>query len=181
MINLIPPSAKKRVTQEYWVRVITVWLLLGSAGFLILSVFLLPTYLIINQQISVMDVEVSHSSEKTSTFDVSATELVSATDKARLLLMNSSSTSFSTYKTKLDTLAGTSVKLNQFDFSRNITRGTIKISGIADTRQSLSDFRDSLEKEGSFTSVNLPISSLIKNKDLLFSIDLSLATTTNSI
>lgn len=181
MINLIPQSAKKKVAQEYWVRVITVWLLLGSIGFLMLSVFLLPTYVIINQKISEMEQEANLSSQKTSSFDVSAEALINGTNKAKLLLRNSSTTPFSTYMTKLETIASPAVKLSQFDFSRLGDGGTIKLSGMADTRQALSDFRDALEKDGSFVAINLPISSLIKNVDVLFSLDLTLATTTNPI
>lgn len=85
MINLIPPSAKKSITFEYWKRVITVWFCLFSSALVILSVFLLPTYIALQSEISFLEDKVSSGIDRVSDYDITATELITANKQAALL------------------------------------------------------------------------------------------------
>ncbi len=178
MINLIPPSAKKSIAFEYWKRVIATWLLMGSAALIILSVFLLPTQIALRTEISALENVVSTGLAKVATYDITATELVTASNQAKLLLETSSTNTPSDLITILNKYAGDSVMLNNFQFSKLTTGGSITLSGIADSRQALALFRDRVTLDTRFTAVNLPIANLIKDKDLLFNMEIVLATTT---
>ena len=178
MINLLPPAARKSVVREYWLRVSAVWLFLLGTGCLIVAVLLLPTYMLIHTQINTLDSQVSASTAKASTFDVSAAALIQASTDAAILTQGASSTPFSHYLKLIETLAGPDITLRDVTYVKTTESGKLTLAGQAATRQSLANFRDALEADPVFQNVNLPISSLIKDRDLLFSLDITIATTT---
>lgn len=181
MINLIPPAARKSVAREYWLRVISVWLFLFGTACLIVAVLCLPTYMLIHLQTMTLDEQLSLASEKNATFEVSASALLQANVQAEILTQSASTTPFSVYLTTIETIAGTAIILQDIALAETPQGGTMKLSGTATTRQALANFRDALETHPAFAAVNLPISSLIKDQDLLFAMDVILATTTVSI
>jgi hypothetical protein len=178
MINLIPPSAKRGVTYEYWKRVITVWLYLASAALVILTVFLLPTQVVLRSEIQTLTDIVNAGVDRVANYDISATELVEASGLARLLLENQATNTPSELINILTKHAGGTVVLSNFQFTKLTTLGGITLSGMAQSRQALAQFRDTVTADAHFSAVNLPISNLIKDKDLLFSMEITLATTT---
>lgn len=178
MINLIPPTARRSVTIEYWLRAIAVWLLLLGTSCLILAILLFPTYILIRMQVSLLGTNLTASSDKIATFDVSSAELTLANNRARILTSVTSTTPFSVYMDTVNQLAGGEVEITQMTFSRPESEGKIKLTGIAKNRQALAQFRDQLEANSAFANVNLPISNLIKERDLLFVMDINLATST---
>ncbi len=182
MINLIPPAARRLVVREYWVRVLSVWMFLVGTGCLVVAALLLPTYVLIHSQISVLSETSSGVAEKVATYDSSAAELKLASEQAAILMSGGSTTPFSTYLTLIEASAGSDIEIRSVDFTRGGTgNGAVILSGESNTRQALADFRDALESEGSFTKVDLPISNLIKERDVLFSIQMQIATTTPKI
>ena len=70
--------------------------------------------------------------------------------------------------TILDTLAGSAVELRLLGYTNVGTSSTLAISGQAQNRQALATFRTAIEAHPYFYSADLPISSLIKDRDLLF-------------
>lgn len=178
MINLIPPSAKKGVVKEYWKRVITVWLFILGTSFLILSVFLLPTYVRLQSEIAALQASVGTSKEHIATYDVSNTELTSVSKKAEYVLGSKQSVNFSEQITNIESKATNKITLQDFDFTNIGGQVSLKISGMASTRQDLVNFKEALEKDVIFDSVVLPIENLIKSQDILFVMDLKLSTTT---
>ena len=113
-----------------------------------------------------------------SQYDISATELITANNQAQLLLKRATTSSPSEVIAILTTLAGTNVSLTNFQFSNLVTAGKITVSGVASTRQDLAVFRDGVSGDKRFSAVDLPISNLIKDKDLLFTMNISFATST---
>jgi hypothetical protein len=178
MINLIPPSAKKSIAVEYWKRVIAVWLGLFCTALIMLSVFLLPTHIALRSEIGYLEESVSAGVGRVSNYDISATELVTASAQARLLVENQASNTPSDLITVLMDYAGNNVTLNNFQFTKLATIPTITLSGLANSRQDLARFRDTVTADARFVNVDLPISNLIKDKDLLFSMEITLATST---
>jgi hypothetical protein len=182
MINLLPPNARRNVIREYWLRVATVWMFLLGTGCLIVAALLLPTYVQIQIQLNALSESMNASTETISSYDTLARELVVANDRSKILLNAASSTPFSVYVTNIEQLSGQAISINTYTFTRPKTgEATIAISGIARTRQELADFKDVLSSEGVYSRVDLPISNLIKEKDLLFSMQLFIATSTHSI
>lgn len=179
MINLIPPAGRARIVREYWIRVIAVWLFLFGTGCLLVAALLLPTYVLIHSQTSLLSQTVAVNIDKVTTFDVSVLKLTEATNLARLLTGEGTTTLTSWYLTNLETSAGTEVTIRSYDFDRPFLRGgTVTIAGVATTRQALANFRDQVASDPVFSAVNLPIGTLIKDRDVLFSMRITLATST---
>jgi Tfp pilus assembly protein PilN len=180
MINLIPPAARKSVVVEYWLRVVSVWLFLFGTGCMIVAVLLLPTYMIVRGQIAHLDGQVAATAEHATTFDEGAAELKKASTAAIMLTAGASTTPFSTYLKLLEQIAGDSVTLHSISYTNDQSGEKIIISGMATTRVGLAAFRDALEAQPAFTDVVLPIESLIKDRDLPFSMTMSVAAQTNT-
>ena len=76
-------------------------------------------------------------------------------------------------------VSGVDVSVRSFDVERpQLHGGTITIAGVATTRKSLADFRDIVSKDSAFSKTDLPIGNLIKDRDVLFSMKITLATST---
>ena len=78
---------------------------------------------------------------------------------------------------KITTNLSEKVKLNSIVFSKNLgekgKKGTtIVISGTATDRDALVSFGATLRESKSFTTVEVPVSSLAKDKDLPFSMNI---------
>ena len=86
MINLIPTVAKKRISYEYWTRVISVCLLILTGVIITGTLLLLPVYVGINSQISVYTDSAETATEKVSKYDISSSALIKTSQQARLLL-----------------------------------------------------------------------------------------------
>ena len=178
MINLIPPTAKKSIHREYLKRVATVWLFLFSVALTMLTIFLLPTYVALQREITSLETTTAVSSDRVSQFDISATELIKTNNQAMLLLHSVTTITPSKVISTLSDTAGSQVKLTNFQFSNLDTTGKVTISGVAVSRQDLAVFRDAVSADSRFSEVNLPISNLIKDRDLLFSMSMTISSTT---
>ena len=55
MINLIPPHARKAITREYWIRVVTVWMFLATFALMVIVALQIPTYVLINSLDAVLE------------------------------------------------------------------------------------------------------------------------------
>lgn len=168
MINLIPPKAKKGIIFEYWIRVVSVWMILGSFVLLLGAAVLFPVYVLIGVQIS--DDAIA-ATEKVNNYENISSQLIRASEQARYIKEESNYDLFSEYLNLFEELKGTAVILNQIQVARKENEvAPVILNGIADDRQSLASFRDRLLSDKNITSVDLPISNLARDKDIPFSI-----------
>ncbi len=72
---------------------------------------------------------------------------------------------------KLDELAGSEITLRQFNFD---AKNKLSLGGVAKTRAALSDFRDLLAADRQFSAVELPLTSLVNERDAVFTITLTI-------
>ena len=175
MINLIPPHARRRVITEYWVRVLAVWLLLLGSALLIIAILNLPVYVLLNNQ---KDAYLAQSEKAmTLSIDLDATEAtINRTNEiARLLAQGESEVPFTEYIVRLEELTNESVVLTDITLTRDTSEAVkeIQLTGLAETRQSLANFRNDIEADQFFDAVELPISNLAKDEDILFSVKIT--------
>jgi len=176
MINLIPTKARKEVVKEYWVRVVTVWLFILSVFGAAVSLFLSPVYVLVTSQVNIYESSAVEKSEKVAEYDLSAPSLAVASRQAQMIVSLRNKFSFSEMVDILESMKGEGVSLNNFDFRRSdLEIGSVKVQGKALTRQDLIDFRDLLLSHPKIKDIYLPISNLAKDKDIPFSISISLA------
>jgi len=178
MINLVPPAARAQIIKEYWFRVIAVWMFLLGTGCLVVASLLLPTYMLLRNELTSLRNQVMDNEVKVANFTSSATELRKAMDQTNILLSGQSMVAATAYDERLVALAGDSVQINAISFIQSTTSTKIEVSGIAETRTALASFRDAVEAAPEFTDALLPISSLIKDRELDFVLTITGTSTT---
>lgn len=171
MINLIPTHARHYVKVEYWVRVISVWLLLFAVAFLIIASLLIPSLVLIRAQLAAYSGTYQTASEKNDVYQGLEKSVSTANGIASELVHIKSEALFSKLIVDLESVALDKVSIDSVSLSREDDAvESIRVSGGAISRAALVDFRDSLEAHSSFDSVNLPLSNLAKDKDVSFNV-----------
>jgi len=176
MSNLLLETEEKHLHREYVTRMLIIYFVLASVLAIIAMVFSLPSYIlaesrrgIVEEKLAVLEALISGRQDKGSL------EYVAAAKEKMSLLDLENSKHVSTLIERVIALAQGDVKLLSFSLVRRPDiPPLLTIGGISPTRDTLVAFRRSLEKESSFSSVELPVSNFAKDKDIEFSIDLFL-------
>lgn len=173
MTNLIPPSARKKIIIEYWVRVVSVWLFVVAAVCLLMIIMLLPVYVLVNSQVNAYALSAEEATKKVAQYDLSAGALVKANMLSQKIFDLRQVKHFSPVVSTLESLQGQGIDIEGYEFGRKENSLTpVEVTGRATTRQSLAQFRDVLLKQKNVSDVVLPISNLAKDKDIQFSISI---------
>lgn len=171
MINLIPPKSKKSLLTEYWFRVSSVWLSLWAFALFASAGIMLPVYVLTGEKVEVYATSAEEASLKVAGFEDVSTSLIQASKQARVIMDESELPVFSDYISLFEGLQGADVQLNQIVLGRDEAGLTpASLVGIANNRQSLASFRDRILAEKQVSEVDLPISNLAGDKDIKFSI-----------
>jgi hypothetical protein len=174
MINLIPPSAKKGITIEYWLRVITVWFALLVGALIVSIAIMAPAYVLINLQIGASEESSAAASQKIAGYEAVANDLKQSNSEAKAVLDTTGYVPISNYVAIIRKLEGDNITVSEITIARSKDSfNPIQVKGEAVDRQSLSKFRDSLLAEPSVASVDLPISNLAKDKDIQFNLSVT--------
>ena len=175
MINLIPLTAKKKIITEYWVRVISVWMLISGVVLLVVSLLFLPVYVLVTSQVSVYESSAKEAMAKVAEYDFSASALAEANVQAQKLIELRQMKPFSDLIYDFTSLQGNDIAINNFDFKRTgMKLNSVQLTGKAKDRKALADFRDAMMTLPEVKDVYLPIANLAKDKDINFSISVTL-------
>lgn len=178
MINLIPPGAKKSITLEYRLRVLSVWFFASAVALVLGACVLVPSYVLINVQISALSSSAASASQKLATLKDVSKELDLASKQARALINGLQYNQMSDYAALFRKLESNEVTFSQISINRSKDGvSPIQLSGTATSRQTLATFRDQLLAEPVIESVDLPISNLAKDKDIQFSLTVTMKKT----
>jgi len=175
MVNLLPPTAKRKYVIEYYMRALTVLLFLLTAAMLVLGALMLPLWVSVEIQNKALSAPYAQAVADTASYVeledkiTSANLLVNELDRVRryepllprILLIHS--------------LAGSEVVINSVAEQRTKEGvvAEVSVTGVAATRAALAAFRDRLEADKQFTSVALPISNLAKDLEVPFSVTIT--------
>ncbi len=184
MMNLLSPQAEKTLTREYWVRVISVWAFLLSGACLTLALLLIPTYVLIHTQLSVITKGMSESSEKQKETEErfaraegsirEANELAAA---LRAPLMNTAYSDL--YEAIAEAGTKSQINLKTFIMRQAVDASTknVEVQGEARTRTELISFKTEIERSPYFEDAAIPISDLARETDLPFVMTITLSPT----
>ncbi len=175
MINLIPTIVRNAVIKEYWLRVLSVFLFMISVVAAVITFLFLPVYVLVSTQVDVYAQSAMQAAERVADFDVSAKTLTDANQLAEKILEQKKVENFSTIIKLVESLQPVGITINAIELSRSgETVASVKVDGLADTRNNLAAFRDILLQHESISDVILPISNLAKERDIEFSLALVL-------
>lgn len=175
MINLIPSAAKKSITTEYWLRVVTSWFLVWSAA-LVVGVFaLVPSYVLINIQVSVYEESAKMAQESIDNFQAVSKELVASSRQAGLVMNDVERPVLYDYVTLFESLQNSGIVISEVRLMRS-TEGVdpVYVAGEAKDRESLAAFRDRILSQPTVKEVDLPISNLAKDRDIQFGLTVTM-------
>ncbi len=173
MINLIPPTAQQDVKREYWIRVVTVWLsMLGVASALAIVLYI-PTYVLIQSQLVSYTQEFDQINTESQAFRDARTALAESNAIARALGVKNRIPSFTTIMNDLSATTGPGITLTGFEFiTAESALSKIQLTGNADTRTDLTRFSQQLQSDPRFSEVDLPLSQLAEDRDIVFTVTL---------
>lgn len=177
MINLIPNSAKRSIVKEYWMRVLSVWFLVWSIVLLMSAVAFLPAYVLISSQVKIYEQSALEASEKVATYENVSVALVQASQEAKVVIDEMAQHRLSSYLKRIEGLQGEGITVNDIRLSRlEQGVGPIIVQGLARDRQTLAAFRDRLQADPLVKEVELPISNLAQDRDIVFTLTVTTVT-----
>lgn len=176
MSNLIPQLAKKKVTTEYWVRVLTAWCGLWSISLLVAAVLIYPVYVFTATQVNVQSASASSAESVVADFDEVATQIETANNQARLVIEDSRKTRASQYISFLDSFENSEITIRSINLmkTKDGSMGPISLTGVAADRTSLAGLRDELLEEPAVEVVDLPIANLARDRDINFNLTITM-------
>ena len=176
MINLLPPEEKNRKVKEYKLRLIVVNALLLSVAFLIGSILLLPSYFFadtIQKSAENEVIALKGSSESTERVEIN-NQLRITKERLTAISNQGQQTEFYEIIETISSYAGKPIKLDTVSYSRGSDgkESRLQLAGVADTRDDLLEFEQFLDDDEMFEDVDLPVSSLAKDQDIEFNIQI---------
>jgi len=148
---------------------------LSAFVLLVIAALGIPTFVLMNTLNSTLAGQVDDARTKEDAYKESEKIIKDTNALIRHLKPATAPVRFSELIYELDNIADSGVKLTQFTFQEGDEEklANVAVAGIASTRVSLSEFRDDVESHPLFESVELPISNLVKDRDITFSMIVS--------
>ena len=174
MIHLERKLLQKKITREYLARLGTVATLFLTALIVIHGVFLLPTYLFYGVRIQELRDEEMRLDDTLALAEESALE-------KRLLYIGVQTNFLKTAKNipvltdayrEISSVRTEQISITGFTYepSRGEVQGTMRIQGVAGTREALYQFVRELESRPSINQAAFPIGNLARERDIPFTI-----------
>lgn len=188
MIDLLPSSEKSAIRKEYHLRVFVVCLAALSFVFAAMVFSFVPLYIFTLSRYGEFLIESQSDEIQTRIFQVKEMELAVRDTNKKIDLLQGGTQTPRVKDVFLNILesktAGISITGLSYDSGgvvgkkgkeETVSPITILIQGNSSDRSTLLAFKDALLQKKEFASVNLPISNLVKDTDLSFSINVIMA------
>lgn len=182
MINLIPPDARSRIVTEYWVRVVTVWLLLLAVAATVVGALLFPAYVLVTSQVNLSTTEADVARARVGEHDVTTKVLDAASEEARLIAVGAQDPRLTQVVEVIEEIIPAGVAAGSYTVTRQGGGvAPVILRGTATTRAALAAFRDSLLAHPRIARVDLPISNFAKDRDITFTVTLTISSSTPTL
>ncbi|MCF7815883.1 MAG: hypothetical protein K9M10_04125 [Candidatus Pacebacteria bacterium] len=174
MINLIPPEGQTVMRREYMFRTLAAFSLLFAGVFVLLTVSLIPTYVLIEAQINEFQFEITQSEQGGGSLDKVKQDVNLTKEIITQLKTPTSPVVISEAIDAIQSLAPQGIFFKTFtaDGSKG---NTIQLQGTSLTRDTLSRFKQVVEKSDMFNAAEIPISDLAHDANLPFVMTITLA------
>ncbi len=173
MINLLPPEGHKAVKREYVLRVGAAIFLLFAGVAIFLTVSLIPTYVLIGAQINSSEALTTEASDDAERYEDAEAEVKEIEMIMAQLQKRPQTQDISTIVAEIRKRASSAISFKTFRID-TAKKALIQIQGVAETRESLAQFRTALEASDLFAKAEVPISDLARETELPFAITITL-------
>lgn len=180
MINLIPAKEKKRIAQDFYLRLFTLFFYVIGVSILIASVALLPSYFVSSVKKNYAEVKLEmQKREPIPEFSRETLSSVQELESQLDLIENARENKFVVSQKIINEIILKKlpdVRINQILYENDPVKDKkISIRGTAPSRDRLLLFRRALEDSGLFAKVDLPISNFVKGSNIQFYLTLMLS------
>ncbi|MEA3399417.1 MAG: hypothetical protein U9R00_02815 [Patescibacteria group bacterium] len=178
MINILPKRQKNKVRHEYRMRLLTA--IFGMI--IILSLFatllLIPVYVSSNYKENLTERKLENFNKNN--FEIEIEDISGIVNEVNnnLIVLNTKEKNDYYLHEVLESILSLSpkgIKMLQILYNeRSDDSVAIEVYGEAKDRDTLQDFKNTIEQHGRFKNIDLPISNFVDKKDIDFSISFSL-------
>ncbi|MBI3888285.1 hypothetical protein HY311_00640 [Candidatus Nomurabacteria bacterium] len=175
MINLIPKEEKKKMTMDFYYRLLVLFLAMVSFSVFVALVSILPSYFLSVAKNS--EVNMKLETQKKEPLPLLGEQALSTIQDMNKKLGLVESAEKNKFPLSLKVVSAVvlrkmpNIKITEISYQNDSTKGKqISVTGTAPSREVLLLFRQSLEESMAFKSVDLPISNFIKGSDIKFNL-----------
>jgi cell division protein FtsL len=173
MLYLLTEKQKRRVLLEYRLRLVTVIAAMLTFVGIIGCVSIVPSYSFLKVNQNILKVEQQNvMGGKSENVDELSQKIADITNKAAILNPIDDSVYSSNIFLHLEKIAGDNTTIREFRFTHFDENVSAQISGVSKNRESLTKFIDALRKDPAFSGVSFPYSSLAKQDNLEYALNL---------
>jgi hypothetical protein len=169
MLNVLPFEVKKKLRQEYLMRLSAFGLALASLAGLLAAAMLVPALIYAKSERSGYEIIIGNIEGVDGKEDVFET-VRAVKEKITFLKSGVASPILPLFKKVVDAKRN-GIVISGISFTRN---NAVVIEGVASTRAALVAYRDTITAISDFSSVQLPISELAKSSNIEFTLNASL-------
>jgi len=187
MINLLPIEEKKRIRAMYRARAVVVLIIFATLAGIASVVFLLPSYTAVSSKYESAELSSQIVEGNTALGNDLEKEVEGANRAAKALSARALAPSPREIFREILLERQAGIKINELSYQRaaSTEKGTaespewrVVIGGTAATRENLLAYMNILKSRDMFASADLPISNFVKDRNIDFSINILLSTST---
>lgn len=177
MINLIPNEEKKKMSKDFYFRLITVSFFILSILLFIASASILPSYFLSKAEKNSVNTKLDIQKKETiSESDKNTVSIVKDLNNKMVLIENAEKNKFIFSERIINEIVLKklpNIKITGIYYKNGGETGEIiDVVGKAASRNALLLFRRALEDDAAFSKVNLPISNFVKGSNINFNLTL---------
>jgi Tfp pilus assembly protein PilN len=179
LTNLLPPERQRALSRNYFLRLGVVSAVLLCILTLASAALLLPTYVFLAESTSAKEARLANIESALSSANEKelSVRLAALSGDAATLTALASAPSASTMIRTVLAVSRPGIALSGFAYTpvANKVPGTLTISGIAATRDTLRNYQLTLQRVSFARSATLPVSAYAEDTDIAFTITVTLA------
>lgn len=177
MINLIPKKERKRITKDFYYRLIVLFLVMLGFCVSVASVSIIPSYVLSSMKNTLINTKLE--TQKNEPLPPSGKEslsMIKSINSKLDLVENSEKNKFPLSEKVINAILfkkRPDIKITRILYENDEVKGKkISIAGTAPSREVLLLFRRALEDDPTFKNIDLPISNFVKGSDIQFYLSL---------
>jgi hypothetical protein len=177
MINLIPKEEKKKMTKDFYFRLSILFFLMVSFSILVATVAIIPAYFLSSVKYNTANIKLeTQKNEPLPSIGEQSLSTIKNINSELGLVENAEKNQFLISQKVINSILlnkRIDVKITQILYQNDAVLGKkISILGTAPSREVLLLFRQTLEDNPTFKSVDLPISNFVKGSNIQFYLNL---------
>ena len=177
MINLIPNEEKKAKVKDFYFRLLVTFFVMQGVSVLIATIGILPAYFLSSAKKNLINTKLAmQQNEPVPLLDQKTMATIQDLNNKLDLVEKNKSNKYIVSQKIINEIVlekMPDIKIATISYQSDSTKGkTVKISGLAKSRERLLLFRRALEDNTAFKTVDLPISNFVKGSDIQFYLSL---------